>query len=79
MNVLIACEFSGTVRRAFRDMGHNAWSCDLLPAEDDSPFHYQGDVLDIIDYALGPDDCSPTMHLPYSVRAALEQETARTG
>ncbi len=45
MRVLIACEFSGTVRRAFRDRGHDAWSCDLLPAEDDSPHHIQGDVL----------------------------------
>lgn len=44
MNVLIACEFSGVVRRAFRDRGHEAWSCDLLPAEDASRFHLQGDV-----------------------------------
>lgn len=33
MRVLIACEFSGVVRRAFRAFGHDAWSCDLLPAE----------------------------------------------
>lgn len=45
MRVLIACEFSGTVRRAFRALGHDAWSCDLLPAEDDSEFHIQGDAL----------------------------------
>ena len=44
MRVLIACEFSGTVRRAFRAMGHDAWSCDLLPAEDGSEYHCQGDV-----------------------------------
>ena len=44
MRVLIACEFSGVVRRAFRARGHGAWSCDLLPAEDGSPFHYQTDV-----------------------------------
>lgn len=44
MNILIACEFSGTVREAFRKRGHNAWSCDLLPAEDGSPFHHTGDV-----------------------------------
>lgn len=44
-NVLVACEFSGTVRRAFRSLGHNAWSCDLLPAADGSPYHLQGDVL----------------------------------
>jgi hypothetical protein len=46
MRVLIACEFSGTVRRAFRDRGHDAWSCDLLPAEDGSEFHFQGDIHD---------------------------------
>jgi len=44
MRILIACEFSGTVRRAFRERGHDAWSCDILPAEDGSPFHLQGDV-----------------------------------
>lgn len=47
MRVLIGCEFSGTVRRAFRDLGHDAWSCDLLPAEDGSEFHYEGDVFNI--------------------------------
>jgi site-specific DNA-cytosine methylase len=45
MRVLIACEFSGVVRRAFRALGHDAWSCDLLPAEDASPFHIQGDAV----------------------------------
>ena len=45
VRVLIACEFSGTVRRAFRALGHDAWSCDLLPAEDESAFHIQDDVL----------------------------------
>jgi site-specific DNA-cytosine methylase len=44
MKVLVACEFSGTVRRAFRALGHDAWSCDLLPAEDDSVYHIQGDA-----------------------------------
>jgi hypothetical protein len=48
MRVLVACEFSGVVRRAFQDLGHEAWSCDLLPAEDGSDWHYQGDVLGII-------------------------------
>jgi hypothetical protein len=38
MRVLVACEFSGTVRRAFRELGHDAWSCDILPAEDGGPF-----------------------------------------
>jgi len=45
LNVLVACEFSGVVRNAFRNRGHYAWSCDLLPAEDNNPFHIQGDVL----------------------------------
>ena len=45
LRVLVACEFSGTVRRAFRAIGHDAWSCDLLPAEDGSPHHIQGDAL----------------------------------
>lgn len=43
--LLVACEFSGVVREAFRARGWEAWSCDLLPAEDGSPFHFQGDVL----------------------------------
>ena len=45
MRVLVGCEFSGTVRRAFRRLGHDAWSCDLLPAEDGG-HHIQGDVRD---------------------------------
>lgn len=45
MRVLIACEYSGRVREAFRARGHDAWSCDLLPSEDDSPHHMQGDVM----------------------------------
>jgi len=48
MNILIACEFSGRVREAFRKKGHNAWSCDLLPADDNSPYHLKGDVFDYI-------------------------------
>lgn len=47
MKVLIACEFSGTVRDAFTAAGHEAWSCDLLPSETKGQ-HYQGDVLDLI-------------------------------
>lgn len=46
--VLIACEFSGVVRRAFRKQGFDAWSCDILPSEDGGP-HLRGNVLDIID------------------------------
>jgi len=50
MRVLVACEFSGTVRRAFRALGHDAWSCDLLPAEGDyNMHHFQRDVLDVLE------------------------------
>lgn len=45
---LIGCEFSGIVRTEFRRIGIPAWSCDLLPAEDESAFHIQGDVFDAI-------------------------------
>ena len=50
MRVLIACEFSGVVREAFRKRGHAAWSCDILPAEDDSEFHLQADVLNVTSF-----------------------------
>jgi len=49
MRVLVACEYSGKVREAFRKLGHDAWSCDLLPADDDSPYHYQCDVRELLD------------------------------
>lgn len=48
MRVLVACEFSGVVRRAFAAHGHDAWSCDLLPSEDSSANHLQGNVLDVL-------------------------------
>lgn len=47
MRVLIACEYSGAVRDAFRARGHDAMSCDLLPTDVDGP-HYQGDVFAVI-------------------------------
>jgi hypothetical protein len=46
--VLIACEFSATVRDAFRVRGLDAYSCDLLPSEGDSQFHIQGDALEVV-------------------------------
>lgn len=46
MRVLVACEYSGRVREAFRKRGHDAWSCDLLPSEQWSRFHIQGDVIE---------------------------------
>jgi site-specific DNA-cytosine methylase len=47
MKVLIACEYSGTVREAFSKLGHDAWSCDLLETEIPGN-HYKGNVKDIL-------------------------------
>lgn len=47
MRVLVACEYSGRVRDAFLALGHDAWSCDLLPTDSPGP-HIQGDVLEVI-------------------------------
>ena len=47
MRVLVACEYSGTVRDAFIARGHDAWSCDLLPTDVDGP-HIHGDVTEIL-------------------------------
>ena len=47
MRVLVACEFSGAVREAFRARGHDAWSCDLLPTEVPGQ-HIVGDVLEVL-------------------------------
>ncbi|WP_068305883.1 hypothetical protein [Pararhodobacter sp. CCB-MM2] len=48
LRVLIGCETSGVMRRAFARLGHDVWSCDLLPAEDGSNRHIRGDVRDIL-------------------------------
>lgn len=48
LKVLVACEYSGTVRDAFAALGHDATSCDLLPTEKPGK-HYKGDVFDIIE------------------------------
>lgn len=48
LDVLVACESSGTVRDAFRKLGHNSWSCDLLPCDGDPLYHVQGDVLKLL-------------------------------
>ena len=62
MRVIIACEYSGRVREAFRKLGHDAWSCDLLPAEDNSPYHYQCDIRDVLglgwDLMIAHPDCT---------------------
>lgn len=49
MRVLIACETSGVMRRAFAARGHDVWSCDLLAAEDGSNRHIRGDVRNVLD------------------------------
>jgi len=49
MKVLVGCEYSGVVRQAFRNLGHDAWSCDLLESEDNSQYHIVGDVLNIVE------------------------------
>ncbi len=48
MRVLVGCETSGIVRRAFAARGHDAWSCDLLPSDDRSNRHIIGDVRDLL-------------------------------
>lgn len=48
MKVLVACEYSGTVRNAFLERGHDAWSCDLLPSEDNPSRHIIGDALGLL-------------------------------
>ena len=49
MKILVACEFSGVVRNEFISLGHDAWSCDLLPTDSPGP-HIEGDVLEVLNY-----------------------------
>lgn len=74
MKVLIACEFSGIVRDAFRARGHDAWSCDLLPTERSGP-HIQGDALEILgdgwDLMIAHPPCT---HLAVSGAAWFEEK-----
>lgn len=48
MEIIIGCESSGVVREAFRRRGHNVYSCDLLPADDGSPYHIQDDIFNAL-------------------------------
>ena len=48
MKILIGCETSGTVRNAFLDKGHDVWSCDILPADDQTNRHIQDDVRNVL-------------------------------
>lgn len=59
--VLIGCETSGVVRRAFAARGHDVWSCDLLPAEDGSNRHIVGDIRDLLNDGW---DLLAVMHPP---------------
>jgi len=82
MRVLVACEYSGTVRDAFIAKGHDAMSCDLLPTDKLGP-HYQGDVFDVIndgwDLMIGHPPCTyltyaGTRHWNNPGRAELREE-----
>ena len=48
MKVLVGCEYSGIVREAFRALGHDAWSCDIIESDDNSPHHLVEDVRAVI-------------------------------
>lgn len=83
MKILVACEYSGVVRRAFRARGHDAWSCDLLDSEDDSPFHIKEDVLGILDnnwdLMIAHPPCthlsvSGARHFPVKRESGVQQE-----
>lgn len=75
--VLVACEYSGRVREAFRALGHDAWSCDLLEAEDGSRYHLQGDVAGVLggdwDILIGHPPCT---HLAVSGARHFEAKRA---
>jgi hypothetical protein len=45
---IVGCESSGRVREELRKLGHDAWSCDIKPAEDNSPHHFQEDILEVL-------------------------------
>lgn len=59
MNIAIFCEKSGIVREAFRRKGHNVWSFDLLPSEDNSPYHIIGDCRPYVDGRWDMAICHP--------------------
>lgn len=78
MKILVGCEFSQIVTKAFRDLGHKAYSCDILPAEINSDWHIQGDVFDTIklkdwDLAIFHPPCT---HLAVSGAAWFKEKIA---
>jgi site-specific DNA-cytosine methylase len=74
MNILIACEYSGRVREAFRAAGHYAVSCDLLPTEQEGE-HFQCDVREVLDYGWDMMIAHPPCtYLSYAGNRWLKQE-----
>jgi len=82
VRVLVACEYSGRVREAFRARGHDAWSCDLLESEDGSPYHLVGDALacirDKYDLVIAHPPCtdlavSGARHFPAKIADGRQQ------
>jgi hypothetical protein len=71
MRVLVACEYSGAVRDAFRSRGHDAVSCDLLPTDVPGP-HVQGDVLPLLTGGWDLLVAFPPLHLPVCQRDTLD-------
>jgi len=76
VRVLVACEFSGVVREAFRKRGHDAYSCDLLPSFYDSDYHFKCDVIEVIhvypwDLMIAHPPCT---HLAVSGAGHFEQK-----
>ena len=67
MKALVACERSGRVRQALRDVGVDAWSCDLEPADDDSPHHIVGDAAEVVcwewDLLIAHPPCTYLSHI----------------
>ena len=75
MKILVSCEFSGVVRDAFREKGHEAWSCDLLPGEGKYPnYHLEGNCLDWIS---GPNALPWDMMIAHPPCTALAVSGAR--
>jgi len=64
MRVLVGCESSGIVRDAFRQRGHDAISCDLLPADDGSPHHIVADVRTVLDDGWEMGHLPSPVHIP---------------
>jgi hypothetical protein len=71
MRVLVACEYSGRVRSAFRALGHDAWSCDIEPAADGQSYHYREDCLAVIDRGAETINPETLPHVPWDMVIAF--------